>query len=60
MKTDLEENSIMMNFIACILHLVLLEVKVKLSLCLTKHHTMKTLGTGGTAPRILDLDPRWK
>jgi hypothetical protein len=31
-----------------------------LSLCLTKHHTMKTYwGSGGIAPRILDLGTRW-
>jgi hypothetical protein len=35
-------------------------VKVKLSLCLTKHHTMKTYtGNGVIAPRILDLGTRW-
>jgi hypothetical protein len=26
---------------------------IKLSLCLIKHHAMKTLGSGGTAPYIL-------
>jgi hypothetical protein len=32
------------------------KVKVKLSLCLTKHHTIKTYWRrGGIAPRILDL-----
>jgi hypothetical protein len=35
-----------------------MKVKVKLSLCLTKHHTMKTLGSGGVAPRILDLSTK--
>jgi hypothetical protein len=36
-------------------------VKVKLSLCLTKHHVMKTYwGIGGLAPRILDLGTRWR
>jgi hypothetical protein len=35
--------------------------KVKLSLCLTKHHAMKTYwGSGGIAPRILDLGTRWR
>jgi hypothetical protein len=35
-------------------------VKVKLSLCLTKHRAMKTYwGSGGTAPCILDLCTRW-
>jgi hypothetical protein len=30
------------------------EVKVKLSMCLTKHHAMNTYwGSGGIAPRIL-------
>jgi hypothetical protein len=34
---------------------------VKLSLCLTKHHAMKTYWeSGDTAPRILDLDTRWR
>jgi hypothetical protein len=35
--------------------------KVKLSLCLTKHHAMKTYwGSGGIAPRILDFGTRWR
>jgi hypothetical protein len=33
------------------------KVKVKLFLCFTKHHAMKTYwGSEGTAPRILDID----
>jgi hypothetical protein len=36
------------------------KVKVNLSLCLFKHHTMKTYwGCGGTAPHILNLGTRW-
>jgi hypothetical protein len=36
-------------------------VKVKLSLCLTKHHAMKACwGSGGIAPHILDLCTRWR
>jgi len=36
------------------------KIKVKLSLCLTKHHAIKTYwGSGGIAPRILDLGTRW-
>jgi hypothetical protein len=32
-----------------------------LSLCLTKHHAMKTYwGSGGIAPRILDLGTKWR
>jgi hypothetical protein len=39
---------------------VCLDVKVK-SLCLTKHHAMKTYsGSGCIAPRILDLGTRWR
>jgi hypothetical protein len=35
--------------------------KVKLSLCLTKHHAMKTYwGSGGIVLRILDLGTRWR
>jgi hypothetical protein len=35
--------------------------KVKLSLCLTKHHAMKAYrGNEGIAPRILDLGTRWR
>jgi hypothetical protein len=35
--------------------------KVKFSLCLTKHHVMKTYrGSGGIAPSILDLGTRWR
>jgi hypothetical protein len=33
MKKDRGENCIMMNFTACILHRILLKVKVKLSMC---------------------------
>jgi hypothetical protein len=37
------------------------KVKVKLSLCLTKHHAMKTYwGSGCIAPLILDLGTRWR
>jgi hypothetical protein len=37
------------------------KVKVKLSLCLTKHHAMKAYwGSAGIAPRILDLGSRWR
>jgi hypothetical protein len=37
------------------------KVKVKLSLCSTKHLAMKTYrGSGGIAPRILDLSTRWR
>jgi len=36
-------------------------VKVKVSLCLTKHHAVKAYwGSGGIAPRILDLGTRWR
>jgi hypothetical protein len=35
--------------------------KVKLSLCLTKHHAMKTYWeSAGITPRILDLSTRWR
>jgi hypothetical protein len=35
--------------------------KVKLPLCLTKRHAMKTYwGSGSIAPRILDLGTRWR
>jgi len=34
--------------------------KVKLSLCLTKHHAMKTLGSVGIVTRILDLVTGWR
>jgi hypothetical protein len=37
------------------------KLKVKLFLCLTKHHVMKTYWeSGGIAPRILDLGTRWR
>jgi hypothetical protein len=40
---------------------VKVKVKVNLSLYLTKHHAMKTYcGSGGIAPRILNLGSRWK
>jgi hypothetical protein len=36
------------------------KVKVKLSLCLTKHHAVKTYwGSGGISPCILNLGARW-
>jgi hypothetical protein len=36
-------------------------LKVKLSLCLTKHHATKTCWESGCmAPRILDLGTRWR
>jgi hypothetical protein len=36
-------------------------VKVKLFLCLTKHHTMKTYWESeGTVPHILNLSSRWR
>jgi hypothetical protein len=36
-------------------------VKVKLSMCLTKHQAMKRYwASGGIAPRILDLGTRWR
>jgi hypothetical protein len=36
-------------------------VKVNFSLCLTKHHAMKTYwASGGIAPRFLDLGTRWR
>jgi len=37
---------------------VLDEVKVKLSLCLTKHHAMKTWWSGGITPCILNIGSR--
>jgi hypothetical protein len=38
-----------------------LRVKVDLSLCLMKHHAMKIYrGSGGIAPRILDLGTSWR
>jgi hypothetical protein len=40
---------------------VKVKVKLKLSLCLRKHDAMKTYwGSGGIAPRLLDLGTRWK
>jgi hypothetical protein len=34
---------------------------VRSSLCLTKHHAMKTFrGSGSIAPRILNLGARWR
>jgi hypothetical protein len=40
---------------------VVCKVKVKLSLCLTKHHAVKTYwGTSGIVPRTLDLATRWR
>jgi hypothetical protein len=53
-RFEVRENYIMMNFTACILHLILLK-----SLCLTTHHAMKAYwGSGGIDPLILDLGTR--
>jgi hypothetical protein len=42
-------------------HLKGKKVQVKLSLCLSKHHTTKTYWeSGGIAPRILDPSARWR
>jgi hypothetical protein len=39
----------------------LLDPHTLMSLCLTKHHALKTYcGSGGIAPRILDLGTRWR
>jgi hypothetical protein len=35
-------------------------LKLKLSLCLTEHHTMTYCGSRSIAPRILDLSTRWR
>jgi hypothetical protein len=49
------------NHWACGMAKFWVKVKVKLSLCLTKHHAMKTYwGSGGITPRILDLGTRWR
>jgi hypothetical protein len=38
-----------------------IKAKVKLSLCLNKHHAMKTYWENGDiAPRIPDLSARWR
>jgi hypothetical protein len=40
--------------------MVKVNVKVKLSLCSTKHHAMEAYWeSGDVAPRILDLGTRW-
>jgi hypothetical protein len=49
----------------CVQHvksnLYILKVKVKLSLCLAKHHAMKTYwGSGDVAPHVLNLGTRWR
>jgi hypothetical protein len=39
----------------------MIKIKVKLSLCLTKHHAMKAYwGSEDIAARILDLGTRWR
>jgi hypothetical protein len=48
-------------YVAFGMDLVKVNVKVKLSLCLTKHHAMKMYwGSGNIAPRILDVGARWR
>jgi hypothetical protein len=47
------------DFVIPVIIVVKLKIKVKLSPCLTKLHAMKTYwGSGGIAPRILDLGTR--
>jgi hypothetical protein len=49
------------NFLTYTGHLMLLKVRVKLSLYLTKHHANETYwGSGGIAQRILWLATRWR
>jgi hypothetical protein len=36
------------------------KVKVKLSLCVTKHNAMSTCGSGGIVPRTPNLGTRWR
>jgi hypothetical protein len=36
----------------------IIKIKVKLSLCLTKHHAMKMYWDGGIAPHIINLGSR--
>jgi hypothetical protein len=45
-----------------IVYVILLSpIRTTLSLCLPKHHAMKTYwGSGSIAPRILDLSTRWR
>jgi hypothetical protein len=52
----------LVNILPYILEVIVnIKVKVKLSMCLTKHHAMKTYwGSGGIAPHILDLGSRWR
>jgi hypothetical protein len=38
----------------------MLEIKLKLSVCLIKHHAIKTMRNWGITPRILNLRTRWK
>jgi hypothetical protein len=55
-STDQDSGGEVCISLACILW----DVKLK-SLCLTKHHAMKVYwGSGGIAPRILDLGTRWR
>jgi hypothetical protein len=41
-------------------HLASGKVKVKLSLCLTKHHAVKTVRSGCIALHILNLNNGWR
>jgi hypothetical protein len=54
-------NMVIMLLLRQFCHIPCMCKKVKLSLCLTKHRAMKTYwGSGGIAPRILDLGTRWR
>jgi len=47
-------NTVPMAIKTMIFTIIMVMVKVKLSLCLTKHYAMKTYwGSGGIAPHIL-------
>jgi hypothetical protein len=38
----------------------MVKAEVKMPLCSVKYNAMKTYGSGGIAPRILDLGTAWK
>jgi hypothetical protein len=56
-----EDHSPLYHCSDLILPSYMVKIKVKLSLCLTKHHAIETYGgSGRTVPHILNLGDRWR
>jgi hypothetical protein len=60
LEAELDKNSSVMGELCLASNGRMVEIKVKLSLCLTMYHTMKRYrGSGSIASHILKLGTRW-